>query len=255
LCCEFIVRQPNGKCDRLAMQAISNSLPERARALQQGPTQKAEATVLGIYFWDGADVVTDFTFGEQIEFLEEQFGLPSRCPPYVRGMEVFYETFDRAQEYVLEKGLEGLVIYDSTHKPGSKAYNFRGKPQRPDCWKWKPEFEDDFIVIFDPDKGKTGGAWGRGRHRNMAGRIALYQFNGDGELVYCSGCGTGLSDKDRADVVKRARPIDGMCGVAEIKFVTRRYEKEGDGSNALVEPRFVRWRSDKDPEEVVNASL
>jgi len=258
MCCELTVLLPDGKCNRLAMQAISNSLPKRARALQQDPTQRAEATVLSILFWNGIDVFSNFTFGEIIEFLEEQFGMPSRCPPFVRGMEVYYDDFAKARLYVEEKGLEGLVIYDSTHKPGERSYNFRGKPQRPDCWKWKPEFEDDFFVVFDPNKEfgwDQGGKFGRGRSQDRAGRICLYQKNDRGDYVYCSGCGTGLSHNQRMEVVNRALEGDGLAGVAEIKFVTRRYLKEGDGSNALVEPRFIRWRDDKDVEEIVNSLL
>lgn len=257
LCCEFVIRLENGRCDRIAMQGVSNSLPERARALQQDPTQRVEATVLGIYFWDGMDTISTFTFGEQIEFLEEQFGVASRCPPYVRGMEVYYENFDSALAYIEEKRLEGLVIYDSRAAPGEKAYNFRGKPQRTGCWKWKKEYEDDFFVVFDPDGEhgwERGGKWGRGRDRGTAGRICLYQKNDRGDYVYCSGCGSGLDRPTRAEVVDRAS-TDGLAGIAEIKFVTRRYLTEGDGSNALVEPRFVRWRDDKAPSDVINSFL
>ena len=258
LCCEFTVRLGDNTCDRLAMQAISNSLPQRARSIQQDPTQKTIATVLSVVFWDGTDVFSDFSFGQIIEFMEEQFGVPSRCPPYIRGMEVFYEPLDAARDYVKRRGVEGLVIYDSRARPGKRAYNFRGKPERPQCWKWKPSFEDDFVVVFDPDgahgfaKGE-GGAWGRGKHRGAAGRIALYQYDAEAFLVYCSGCGSGLTDEERVAITKGTKL--GICGVAEIKYTSRRYYKRGEGSNALVEPIFVRWRHDKGARDCVNPQL
>jgi hypothetical protein len=253
LLCEFVVAGPE-RDDRLKMQAISNSLPDRAVALQTAGDH-VTAIVLSTPIWNGEDM-TDLTFGQLIEFEEENFGVRSRCPDGFEGMEIVYGGFEAAKKEVKRRKLEGLVIYDANAVPGSRAYNFRGKPERPECWKWKPELEDDFLVVFDPDcaNWSEGGSWGKGKHMKTAGRVALYQRDAEGCWVFISGCGSGFTDEERGKVVERAARRKGVAGVAEVKFTERRYIKQGDKTNSLVEPIFVRW-SDKKPDEVTNQYL
>lgn len=265
LLCEFIVLNKNGRDDRLAIQAISNSLPERARAMQQAG-DKAQAVVLSIPFWDGADM-SRLTFGQAIEFLEEQFGLKGRCPDYFEGMEVFYGSFKEAIKYVTEGEREGLVIYDGEASPGDKAWNFRGKPERPECWKWKPVYEDDFLIVFDPDAEhwpkKQCGGWGRGKWKEYPGQVALYQLaqaskspDEPTSWTFISNCGSGLDETKQKEIMKRAKKRkDGTAGIAEIHYSGRRYLSRDEVSNAVIEPRFIRWRDDKDETEVVNPLL
>lgn len=54
-------------------------------------------------------------------------------------------TFDEAKKLVLKNGWEGLVLYDRNF---ISSFRLDGKsPARPKgCYKWKPIFEDDFIV-------------------------------------------------------------------------------------------------------------
>ncbi len=257
LLCEFVVVKDDHD-NRLMMQAISNSLPDRARGMQT--VDKARAVVLSIPFWNGVDIFSSATFGASLEFLEEQFGEPLHRPEYVDVMEIDYHGFEHAKKEVKHRRLEGLVVYDLNAVPGERAYNFRGKPERPECWKWKPVLEDDFLVVFDPDlkhwgEYKEGGSWGRGKHQQSAGRVALYQYDVDGTPVFISGCGSGFTDEQRAGIVKVAGTHKGIVGVAEVKFVERRYVSHGDKTNSLVEPVFVRWRTDKSVEEIVNPEL
>lgn len=257
LLCEFVVVK-DGRDNRLMMQAISNSLPDRARGMQA--VDKARAVVLAIPFWNGVDIYSPATFGASLEFLEEQFGVASRRPEYIDVMEIDYHDFEHAKKEVKRRKLEGLVVYDLNAVPGERTYNFRGKPERPECWKWKPVLEDDFLVVFDPELKhwgayKEGGSWGRGKHQEVAGRVALYQYSEAGEPIFIAGCGSGFTDEERAVIVNVARKHKGIAGIAEIKFVERRYKRLGDKTNSLVEPVFVRWRTDKTVKELVNPNL
>jgi len=263
LLCEFVVERANGSDDRIAIQAISNSKADKARAKQQaGP--KARAVILLIPFWDGVSMA-DQSFGMAIEFLEQQFGTRDRCPPYFEPMEVFYGDFEEAKQRVYSENLEGLVIYDANASPGDKLFNFRGKPERPMAFKWKPIYEDDFVAMWDPDGKADGrfiqmkkgerGEWGRGRRKGQPKNLALYQMNSDGDWVFIAHVGTGLKDEQLKEIMDRVDDLTGFVGVAEIEYTFRRYESRGDGSNALVEPRFTRWRDDKTETECVDDEL
>jgi ATP-dependent DNA ligase len=261
LLCEFVVVTDNTD-DRLAIQGISNSLPKRARELQKD--KKATAIILYIPFWDGSDM-SDMSFGSALEFLEEQFGVKSRCPKYFEPIQIFYGSLSEAVVYTQKKRREGLVIYDAKASPGGMLYNFRGKPERPECWKWKPVLEDDFIVVFDPDGEATKmkwhkdarGGWGHGRRKNLPGRVALYQFNKRNDPVFISHCGSGFDEKSLQEVLDRRKvaTANGVCGVAEIHYSERRYISRGDTSNSIIEPRFKQWRDDKCETECSNDLL
>jgi ATP-dependent DNA ligase len=254
---ELVTERDDGSDDRLAIQAISNSLPERARALQQaGP--KAKAIFLYIAFW-GGESLADLSFGAGIEFLEQQFGTKDRKPEHCDIMEVFYGSFEEAKKHVIDKNIEGLVIYNANESPGSMLFNFRGKPERPMAFKWKPIFEDDFICVFDPDcesgrwDPKQCGEWGRGRRKGFPKNLALYQYNRKGEMIFISHVGTGLTEATLQEILDRR--INGDVGVAEIHYTSRRYISKGEISNSLVEPRFVRWRPDKKRKECVDDNI
>ena len=247
----------DGLDDRLALQAISNSKPERARALQTGPGKKANAVVLSVAFWDGKDLISTNNFGELTEFTMEQFDPSHSNIPYFDCLQPLFMTFEKAQAHCIEVGLEGMVVYDGARSPRDRGYNYRGKPERPvGCWKWKPVVEDDFVLVFDPDqrhgfsKGK-GGEWGTGNRKKLPGSVALYQYTADGVLVYRSKCGSGFKAKQLPELLEKANANCGIIGVGEIHYTPPAIR---DKDCAPVEPRFKRW-TDKVPSECVNNDL
>lgn len=155
-----------------------------------------------------------------------------------------------ARLYAKISDWEGFVVIDPDTPYGEKAYNFRGKTDRPAaCGKLKPRYEDDFIARFNPDKG--WGKWGTGKHTNKVGSLSLYQFNSDYEEVYISFVGTGMDDEFREKFTDpNLYPI-----VVEVEYASRTYTSKGDKTNSLFHPRVVRVRHDKMYDECVNEEL
>jgi hypothetical protein len=150
---------------------------------------------------------------------------------------------DEAQKFLLnlakERGWEGWVVVDPNSTYGDKAYNFRGKADRPkECIKQKPKFNADFWVEYDPDNGI--GERGKGRKKAGIGNAFCYLWDPiKKEKVYVGKCGNGLSEED---VVKLANPALYPM-VWEICFDS--WTKTGNMEFAALE----RVRDDKTPEE------
>ena len=88
-------------------------------------------------------------YGKHLEFINKVLG--GNKFNYLLAVPVIDMTFDEAKKMVIEKkksnkhGWEGLVLYS---KDFVYSYRLDGKnPERPGgCYKWKPLYEDDFIV-------------------------------------------------------------------------------------------------------------
>ena len=160
---------------------------------------------------------------------------------------------------------EGFVVVDPDATFGDQAYNLLGKDSRPAraAGKLKPFFEDDFIMVLDPnsDIGEIAdvlgedpefrGSWGRGKRDGGAGAVSLYQYNSDGELIYICECGGGFDD---AFVAEYSDPTKYPL-VGQVRYETRTYKKQGGKTNALQFPRIISVRTDKTPDECVNPRL
>lgn len=188
---------------------------------------------------------------------EHEFGtpvIPEGAPPLWRS----------AIKVALGNAWEGWVVVDPDAQMGPEAYNLRGKDYRPAAvsGKLKPFFEDDFVLVFDPnsDFGEIDdalgqdlpkrGSWGRGKE-NVVGAVSLYQRNTSGELVYICECGGGITD----DFIEQYSDPERYPLVAEVRYETRTYVHLGGKTNALQFPRIVRVRTDKDPDECINWRL
>jgi len=148
-------------------------------------------------------------------------------------------------------GWEGFVVVDPDGVYGDKAYNFRGKPDRPGkvCGKLKPVYEDDFVAMWDPDEGV--GAYGSGKYRGLLGSVELCQYNSAGELRKISDMGNGWTKK----FIEDNSSTDDWPKVLQVKYDSRTYTAAGDKTNALQFPRFMSERVDKAFEECINEKL
>jgi len=250
LTCEFVIQKADGRDDRKAMQQLKGKA-DRTVKLQDNPLMRPTAVVLNTPYWAGHPVMLTDTVFSWMSTMHDFF--EDKHTKYVEPIEVLYEDFESCKKFIVEKEYEGLVIYDKYSVFGDKAFNFRGTTERTPCFKWKPDFETDCVVIFNPDKiysrfasTPEGGEWGTaGKVRDLPKNVSLFQYDKENNLVFLSNCGSGFSVEQRKEVINRAKDNNGMCGVAEIRYASRSYVSRGDDSNSLIEPIFRGWHGDK----------
>ena len=250
LTCEFVIKKHDGRDDRKAMQQLKGK-PDRTVKLQDNPLMRPTAVVLNTPYWDGLPALKTDTVLSWMATMHDFF--EEKSTKYVRPVTVLYESFEKCVDFVIENEHEGLVIYDKRSVFGDKAFNFRGTTERTPCYKWKPHFETDCAVIFNPDKcfskyasTPPGGEYGTaGKVRDLPKNVALYQFDGKGSLVFLSNCGSGFTIEQRKDLLRRAREHNGFCGVGIIRYASRSFKSRGDDTNTLIEPIFKGWHGDK----------
>jgi len=176
-----------------------------------------------------------------------------------------FESPEQAIDWAKKHGIEGFVIVDPNGVYEDKGWSLKGKPDRPGrfCAKLKPKYEDDFVLLWEPEK--KWGTWGKGRHEfdkpvklpdgrtvkhGGIGSVGLFQYNTAGELIYICDCSSGMDYEFQAQLHKSHFPF-----VAQIEYTERTYISDGDDTNALKFPVFLRTREDKKTGECINARL
>lgn len=141
-------------------------------------------------------------------------------------------------ELAAELKWEGWVVVDPKAVYEDKAYNFRGKAERPKfCAKLKPTFEADFIARWDPDNGV--GKRGKGKKSVGVGSLQLSLMHPTRGEIEVSLCGGGLTD----DLVKSLADPKLYPLVVQVEYTT--WTKYG----SLQFPEFMRVRDDKSLDE------
>lgn len=261
--CELVHKDGDTKNHFSHVQSIEKSLTPAAIEKQQ------KDGWLGLYcwdipFWDGEDWVSKYRVVDrydQITLVCTSLDQDWITPIQYRK----FESTKQATDWAQKNDKEGWVVVDPNGIYGDKGWNLKGKPDRPGslCAKLKPWFEDDFVVMWDPSK--KWGTLGKGKHekgklvtlpnkQNVnhggVGSVGLFQYDGKGELIYICDCSSGMNYEFQAQLRPEHFPF-----VAEVKYVERSYISEGDDTNALTFPGFVRSRRDKRPEECIDESL
>lgn len=212
-----------------------------------------------IAFWDGQELAKTWPVRARYDLTHELDGGWVIQPVQFYDEGHFNGPAD-AREYSKSLGWEGFVVVDPDGIYGDKAYNFKGKPDRPGtfCSKLKPEFEDDFVAVWDPEgncfpefPGPTGERSTKDRSGQGIKSVALYQHNQKGELVYISNVSSGLTDEMKTGLAR----YEAWPRVWKVVYTDRTYQSQGDDTNALTFARFSEERPDKRPDECINPSL
>lgn len=217
-----------------------------------------------IPFYDGKDLVSTTSVEHRYEIISRHSAMVSDgwIQPIIQ-----YTNFrspEAATDYAKAHKLEGFVVVDPKAIYGDKGWNLKGKPDRPStCAKLKPRHEDDFVAKWDPDAGE--GEWGTGKHERDkkvklpdgtevihggVGALALYQYTTDGKSTFICKVSSGMPYELQSKLNKASFPC-----VIQCEYVERTYISEGDKTNALRFPTFLRIREDKRLEECVNERL
>lgn len=263
LACELVNTKGDSKECFAHVQSVEKSLTPAALSKQD------QDGYLGLYCWDipfldGNDYVTTQNVIYRYHLIYHLLNRTDRKWIFPIQTWVF-ESTDQAIKYAKDNNLEGWVVVDPNGIYGDKGWNLKGKPDRPSsyCAKLKPWFEDDFIVQWDPSK--KWGTYGKGKHEKGklvtlpdgsqvehggVGSVGLFQFNLEGKPVYICDCSSGMDYEFQAKLTQDSFPF-----VAEVKYVDRSYVSDGDDTNALTFPGFVRVRTDKLVADCYNEKL
>jgi predicted DNA-binding WGR domain protein len=249
LACELTA--PGDADDRWYVARVLKSKTEKALALQEEQGWLT-AKIWDVVWWRGEQLVGKIPYSERhtraiLDGADDVMLCPALC--LVSSDWAWEEGLDELRRIALDTGWEGFVLVDpdGLMAPG---FNLRGKPERPaESCKVKPEYEDDFIAIFDPENGH--GKWGNGKYRGQVNSVALFQYDDAGELVLIGNCSGGIDETFRND---HPTPDDYPICV-QVAYASRTYISKGDKTNALEHPRIVEVRQDKAPEECINPEL
>jgi ATP-dependent DNA ligase len=262
-----LVCSRNGKLDDFKYIAtLTKSYTQKALE------EQASGHLAQFYWWDipffgGEDLVKEWPVHRRMHLIHELHAKAAAAQQHILPISILtFANPEAAEDHARKSGIEGWVVLDPLAVYGDKGWNLKGKPDRPStCAKLKPRQEDDFIAFFDPDKGDEFGEWGTGKHEKGkmvrlpdgsevvhggVGSVALYQYNQSGELVYISKCSSGMDYAYQANLKKQSFPQ-----VWQVEYVERTYISDGEKTNALRHPTFLRLREDKRVEECINPRL
>jgi DNA ligase 1 len=157
------------------------------------------------------------------------------------------ELIEQIYREALKAGHEGLMVKNpnSVYSPGKRGKNWLKK---------KPLMETlDLVVV--------GVEWGFGRRTNLIGSYTVACYDPKtGSFLQVGKVGTGLTDEQLKELTEMLSGLmdGGEAGgvfavrpkiVLEIAFEEIQKSPNYDSGFALRFPRFIRIRSDKDPEE------
>lgn len=220
----------DGKDDYEALAKIAKSDAKTAVDFQKNSTP-ASCMVFNVIAFDG-QIMTEDTHHARLNIVRS---LVSRMSlPHIKGVSLLDVSFADAKKMVLAEKWEGLVLSDAAKSTVFELHGNQKKPPRPEgCWKWKPHFEDDFIVR----------QWkrGTGKNANRMGKLYLSQIHPyTGKEVNCGEVGLGFSDQEREYFAHEATyPL-----VVQVEFQKR------FPSGALFASEYIRTRKgDKSVDE------
>jgi len=255
---ELVVHNATDEESFKSIQSVTKSLTaESIQRQAELATQGLVTTffVWDIAFWNMEDFVSKQPVSARLDLIHEiDYSL---AKGHIRPVPVFsnsnFKNADEAVAYAKKQGWEGFVLVDPEGVYGDKAFNFKGKPDRPgsSCAKLKPGYEDDFIAMWNPAEGH-GEFSTKGRYGGSGIKcVALYQYNSKGELIYISNLNSGMTEKMKIEMADPKL----WPRVWKVEYKERTYISDGDDTNALTFAAYIEERTDKKTVECINPVL
>ena len=220
--------QVDGKDNLPLIGSIMKNKPEKSKEIQK--SNPAHYMIFDVPVLEGKELFKETNL-ERIQTVHRFFSRAKFSPKFIFPVEILTCPLKEAQEIVRANNWEGLVIYV---KDGVSDFRVDGRPNpRPKtCWKWKPLKEDDFIVrekIWVPE----------GDNQRLK-EVVLTQIDFEtGKEFYCAKLG-GFEKEIKKYLADAELPL-----VMQVEFMSRHE------SGKLREPRFMRLRDDKKPDECI----
>lgn len=250
---EVVANKPDTDIDDFALvESVTKSLTPAALDAQR-ELGRLRYYIWDVAFWDGIPMCAEVSLRDRYALIHDLF----HACDYIDPVDVYHPfelqemrerhgtgTVEALRAEAERLDWEGWVIVDPNAIMGDRAWNMRGKTDRPGfTGKLKPTFEGDFVAYWDPAEGL--GEYGTGRQQGLVKSLALFQYDNKGELVRIAQAGSGLTDEMKRDLANPSKfPI-----VVQVAF---------DGwtpKGSLRFPRVLRIRDDKAPHECVNTKL
>lgn len=248
---ELVVEENGIERFDLAQSAIKNLTPKAVKEMGESGLWPF-FYCWDIAFWDGENLVGHKTMRERIALIRNLHKTVNNDNAFMPLDAYSFSSPEEAIEHAKKYGWEGFVVIDPDAVYGDKAFNFKGKPDRPGtaCAKLKPAFEDDFVAIWNPEKG-FGERSTKGSRAGGIKSVGLYQYNAKGELIFIANVSSGLTK----ELLLSQANVKLWPQVWQVEYTGRRYITDGEDTNALDFPRYIQTRSDKQPQECVNQKL
>jgi len=243
---ELIASNKQDKDNFTLLSKITSSLTKEALKIQKEHSWPIRAYVWGVMYLSGQ--LPEMDMISLTLQLEDMFSADSTgvlLPPEIHRFDSTEVALDKAEVFKYE----GWVVHDLRKDLGNKLYTLTGKTPRPSSIaKLKPEGEDDFIIMWDPEK--KVGTYGTGKNKSLPGSVGLFQYNTQGALVYLGNCGnfTDAMRKKLGD--RKLYPF-----VWKVRYKERKYKANGNPNNSVIQPKYDSVRKDKAPEECLNDLL
>lgn len=199
-----------------------------------------EIKCFDVLFWNGIDV-TDKPYESRYKILFENVWDCGNYKPNGTFQNGGLNSSNIA--YALKSGWEGFILRDKFSSKSTIEYTLNGKPYRRGAYKFKFEYEDDYVV--------TSVEYGRsGRLKGLPAKFELSKFDDKGELVVCTMAGPGNISTEQMEAFTEALQIDEKGDPGEVHIplwtvVAVKFQSKQHESNALEFPVILDWRIDK----------
>jgi predicted DNA-binding WGR domain protein len=245
---EVVANKPGTDIDDFALvESVTKSLTPAALELQR-ERGRLRYYIWDVAFWDGIPMCAESSLRDRYALIHDLFHSCDYIDPVdvyrpfeIQKLRTKHDTgtVEALCAEAMEREWEGWVIVDPDAIMGDRAWNLRGKTDRPGfAGKLKPVYEEDVVLAWD-------GVYGTGRHQHGVRNLTMFQYTEAGELVEVGHVGSGLTDQKKAQLTDESLyPL-----VASIRF-----ENWTPGKKMRI-ARLLRFREDKAPEECINPNL